>query len=129
MSSQAERAADGSHAARSLAPTDAEIEAWAAREHRRRQRWLSGPTPEQAAVSVRRERERVEAELGRSHNRGGSVYGAAWPVQRSLRAAQLVAEGAMSLLLHVSLRDVRRRLVQAGLDWEDELLQDTTRRR
>jgi hypothetical protein len=124
MTSQPEGSAGGSNVARSLAPTDAEIEAWAAREHMRRQRWLSGPTPEQAAVAASRERERVEAELWRAHNTCGSDFDPARLVQRSLRSAQLVAEGAMRLLLHMSLKDVRNRLVQAGLDWEEELFQD-----
>ncbi len=124
MTSQSQRATGGPHVARSLAPSDAEVEAWAARERERRQRWLSGPTPEQAAVAFSRERERVEAELGHAHSRRGSDFDAAWLVQRSLRSAQLAAEGAMNLLLHVSLKDVRKRLVQAGLDWEQELFQD-----
>jgi hypothetical protein len=124
MTSQPERSAGGSNVARSLAPTDAEIEAWAARERERRQRWLSGPTPEQAAVSVSRERERAKAELGRVHSTRGSDLNAAGLLQRSVRSAQLVAEGAVSLLLHVSLREVCKRLVQSGLDWENELFQE-----
>jgi hypothetical protein len=109
----------------SLTPSDAEIEAWAARERRRRQQWLSGPTPEQAAVSVSRERERVDAERGRTHRgRGSDDDDAVWLVRRSLRTAQLAAEGAMSLLWNVSLREVHQRLVQAGLEWEEELLHD-----
>lgn len=128
MTSEAERFAEGSDAGRSQAPTDAEIEAWAARERARRQQRLSGPTPEQAAVAMSRERERAEARLARAHATRGSDLDAGWLVQRSLRTALLAAEGAMSLLVNTSLRGVRERLTQAGLDWEEEL-RDPARRR
>jgi hypothetical protein len=125
MTFEAERSASGSDAAHSLAPSDAEIETWAARERKRRQQWLSGPTPEQAAVAASREREGIEADSGRADTMRGSDLDATWLVQRSMRTAQLAAEGAINLLLHVSLRGVRERLVQAGLDWEDEFHEPT----
>ena len=128
MTFQSERSASGTDPADSLAPSEAEIEAWAARERTRRQQWLSGPTPEQAAVAASREREGVEPDFVPAHRKHVSDMDAARLVQRSMRTAQLAAEGAMSLLLHVSLTDVRQRLVQAGLDWEEEF-QDPTHRR
>jgi hypothetical protein len=125
MTSQAEGSASGSDLAHSLAPSEAEIEAWAAHERKRRQQWLSGPTPEQAAVAASREREAIEADSGRAHTTRGSDIDATRLVQRSMRTAQLALEGAMNLLLHVSLRDARERLVQAGLDWEEEFQEPT----
>jgi len=103
-----------------VGPSDAEIEAWAVRERQRREQWLSGPTPEQAAVWAARERERRLGGLeGGRHKR--------WPglapslvLQRSVRNAQLAAEGSMSLLFRLSLKNALNRLVQAGRDWEEE---------
>jgi len=99
-----------------VGPSDAEIEAWAVRERQRREEWLSGPTPEQAAVWAAREREH---RLGGRHRR--------WPglapsliLRRSVRNAQLAAEGSMSLLFRLSVKDAVDRLVQAGRDWEEE---------
>ena len=103
MTSEAERSAEESDAGRTQAPSDAEIEAWAARERARRQQWLTGPTPEQAAVAMSRERELAEARLARGHATRGSDVDARWLVQRSLRTALLAAEGAMSLLANMSL--------------------------
>src|SRR3954447_19729544 len=128
MRSEAERSAEESDAGRLESPSDAEIEAWAARERARRQQWLSGPTPEQAAVAMSREREGAEARLARAHAKRGSALDAGRLVQHSLRTVLLATEGAMSLLANTSLRDVRERLTQAGLDWEEELRNPTGRR-
>ena len=100
---------------------DAEVEAWATRERERRQQWLRGPTLEQAAVAMLRERERRELEGGRANDTRHSDFDAARLIQRLVRTTQLAAEGAVSLLLHVSVRDVRDRLVDAGLEWEEGL--------
>ena len=120
MTVQPDRSANDVNEPDSLEPSDAEIEAWAARERHRRAQWLSGPTPEQAALSVIRERARHETALADTHHTRGSDFVAPRAVQRSLRTAQLAAEGAMSLLFQLSLRDVRDHLTRAGLEWEDE---------
>ena len=44
--------------ARSVEPTEAEIEAWAAAEKRRREAWLNGPTAEERAEYAQRVRQR-----------------------------------------------------------------------
>jgi hypothetical protein len=129
MTPNPEGSAGATDAARSLQPSDAEIEAWAARERERRQQWLAGPSPEQAAVAVGHERERGEAELGRAYERWDPEFDPARLAQRFLRTTQLVAEGAVSLLLHVSVRDVRERLVHAGLEWEEEFFDEPVPRR
>jgi hypothetical protein len=49
--------------------------------------------------------------------------------QQSLRTAQLAAEGAMHLLVRLSLRDALDDLVQAGRDWEDEFTRQPMPRR
>jgi hypothetical protein len=127
LTPQPEEPAAATDAAGSVEPSEAEIEAWAARERERRQQWLSGPTAEQAAVAVIRERERREPERVRAYDTWESDFDAARLLQRLLRTTQLVAEGTVSLLLHLSVRDVRKRLVQAGLDWEEELFEDPMR--
>ena len=79
-----------------LEPTDAEIEAWAEDERRRRQAWVQGPTPEERAAFARRERERRLADIEGSD---------AWFAERArtmgllTRKGQLAAEGAMSLFV------------------------------
>jgi len=113
----------------SLDPTDAEIEAWAERERQRRQQWLSGPTPEQAAVAAIYEHERGEPPIEQAYDTSDDDFDPSRVVQRLVRTTQLAAEGALSLLLHFSLSDVRERLVHAGLDWEEELFEEPTRRR
>jgi hypothetical protein len=53
-----------SGAALDFEPSDAEVEAWAARERERRQAWLRGPSEAQKAVWAERERERRRVEVG-----------------------------------------------------------------
>jgi len=129
LTPQPEEPAGAPDAAQSLEPSEAEIEAWAARERERRQQWLRGPTAEQAAVAVIRERERREPERVRAYDTWEADVDAARLVQRLLRTTQLVAEGTVSLLLRLSVRDVGKRLVQAGLDWEAELFEDPVSKR
>ena len=50
-------------------------------------------------------------------------------MQRYAREAQLAAEGALSMMFSLSVRDVFDQLVQAGRDWEDEYATRPTRRR
>jgi hypothetical protein len=107
----------------------AEIEAWASRERERRRQWLSGPTPEQAAVAIIGERDRQQPEHIDASEPWSSDIEARQLVRRLLRTTQLVVEGSVSLLLHLSLEDVRKRLVQAGLEWEEQSFEEPTQRR
>jgi hypothetical protein len=102
-----------------LDPSEAEIEEWVAHERQRREVWLNGRTAEEKTAWVRRERERRtlerEGDFVRSHVRGS------WGLlPRPLREMQLAAEGAVSLLLHMSPRRALDRLVRAGREWEEE---------
>jgi hypothetical protein len=47
-----------------LEPGEAEVDAWAERERRRREGWLGGPTAEERAAWIQAERERRLASLG-----------------------------------------------------------------
>ena len=91
-------------------PTDAEIEAWAERERRRRQQWAQGPTPEQAALWATLEHERRRA-------RRGGTRGGLPSMRRSLA---LCAAGGLRLLLTTSVHDVLEYLVEEGLEWEEQ---------
>jgi hypothetical protein len=108
-----------------LEPTDAEIEAWAEEERRRRQSWLQGPTPDERAAYARRERERRLAEIEGSD---------AWFAERArtmgllTRKGQLAAEGAMSLFMKWSRHTIDV-LVDAGREWEEEFGRPRRRRR
>ena len=102
-----------------LDPSDAEIEEWAANERQRRKAWLYGPTAEERTAWARRERERRMLERDGNVVRG-RVPDAWGLLPRPLREMQLAAEGAMSLLLHLSPRRAFDRLVRAGREWEAE---------
>ena len=62
-----------------------------------------------------------ESSLRSASERGGAAstdlvtLGKQWT-----RTSQLVCEGALSLLLSTSVRDVWDGLVRAGIEWEDE---------
>ena len=62
---------------------------WAARERERRQQWLSGPSAEQAAVALIREREHPEPERVRAYDTWESDFDAARLLQRLLRTVGL----------------------------------------
>ncbi|HET6317480.1 MAG TPA: hypothetical protein VFG86_13550 [Chloroflexota bacterium] len=122
--------AHGPDDALSVEPTQAEIERWAAEERERREAWLRGPTDAQKAAWAARERAR------RSGEHRGTQIRLPTPSQETLRSAQyamreaqLAAEGAMSLLFRVSIRDVFDQLVRAGRDWENEYTDRPVRRR
>ena len=117
-----------------LEPSEAEADAWAARERQRREGWLSGPTAAERAAWIQGERER---RLGRLRPQPpAEVASLARLAQRSVREAQLAAEGAASLLwsglvaegpvgfpLGLARRWSRRGmevLVRAGREWEAE---------
>jgi len=112
--------------AEALEPTQAEIDAWVARERERRQAWLDGPTPEEREAYALRLRQRRladtfdegEAMLTDSVRRG----------MRLGREGQLAAEGAVALLYRYSRRTLAE-LVRAGREWEEETSLPIRRRR
>jgi hypothetical protein len=110
----------------SLEPTQAEIDAWVAKERERRQAWLNGPTPEERdAYALRLRQRRVadtfdegEAMLTDSVRRGMHLG----------REGQLAAEGAVALLYRYSRRTLAE-LIRAGREWEEETSLPIRRRR
>src|SRR5262249_44338374 len=124
----------------SLGPGEAEVDAGAERERRRREGWLSGPTADERAAWTQRERERRLGHYAAAPADGAAELGLS--AQRALREAQLAAEGAMHLFwkgmaaegpvgypMGLFRRWSRRGLdvlVSAGRDWEEA--QDRPRR-
>ena len=112
--------------AEGVEPTQAEIDAWVAKERERRQAWLNGPTPEEREAYALRLRQRRladtfdegEAMLTDSVRRG----------MRLGREGQLAAEGAVALLYRYSRRTIAE-LVRAGREWEEETSLPIRRRR
>jgi len=112
--------------AEGLEPTQAEIDAWVAKERERRRAWLNGPTPEEREAYALRLRQRRladtfdegEAMLTDSVRRG----------MRLGREGQLAAEGAVALLYRFSRRTYAE-LVRAGREWEEETSLPRRRRR
>lgn len=100
-----------------LEPSEAEVEEWVAAEHRRRETWLSGPTVDEKEAWANRERERRLAE--RTGVMDSTVLDPARTAQQCVRGAQLVTEGAFSLVWNW-WRHRLDALVQAGREWEDE---------
>ena len=92
-----------------LEPTQAEIDAWAAQEKKRREAWLNGPSPEERADYARRLRQR---RLADAFDEGEAR----------------VAEGAMTLFYRWSRRTFAE-LVRAGREWEEETSLPNRRRR
>ena len=109
-----------------LEPTQAEIDAWVAKERERRQAWLNGPSEEEREAYALRLRQRRladtfdegEAMLTDSVKRG----------MRLGREGQLAAEGAVALLYRFSRRTFAE-LVRAGREWEEETSLPRRRRR
>lgn len=109
-----------------LEPTQAEIDAWVAKERARRQAWLNGPSPEEReAYALRLRQRRIadtfdegEAMLTDSVRRG----------MRLGREGQLAAEGAVALLYRYSRRTLAE-LIRAGREWEEETSLPIRRRR
>jgi hypothetical protein len=109
-----------------LEPTQAEIDAWAAQEKRRREQWLNGPSPEERADYARRLRQRRLADAfdeGEARVADGVRLGV-----RYGRETQLAAEGAMTLVYRWSRRTFAD-LVRAGREWEEETSLPNRRRR
>jgi hypothetical protein len=126
-----------------LEPSEAEVEEWAERERQQRQGWLGGPTAEERAAWIQQERERRLASL--TPEPANEATGLARRAQRTLREAQLAAEGAMRLvwkgveaegpvrfpvgLLRKWSRQGMAVLVRAGQEWEEEMTQPGRGRR
>ena len=108
-------------------PSDAEVQAWAEQERQRRAAWLEGPTQDQKVAWARRERERRLADdLGAAQPHHTLIE----PVrmtQRLVREAQLISEGAFSLMWKWSQRGLDV-LVREGRAWEEEYAPRRTRR-
>ena len=109
-----------------LEPTQAEIDAWAASEKKRREAWLNGPSAEERADYARRvSRRRLADAFDEGENRieegvrQGVHYG---------REAQLAAEGAMAVTYRWARRTLTD-LVRAGREWEEETALPNRRRR
>jgi hypothetical protein len=110
----------------SVEPTEAEIDDWAARERRRREQWLSGPTAEERAQYAQRVRQRRLAETfdeGEARISEGVRMGV-----RAGRETQLAAEGALNVLYRWSRRTFAE-LVRAGREWEEDTSLPNRRRR
>jgi hypothetical protein len=115
-----------------LGPSDAEVNAWAEQERERREAWLRGPTQAQKSDWAAREHTRRLAEQSGRKIAVPRLAPGESPIflmQRYAREAQLAAEGAMSMMLNLSVRDVVDQLVQAGRDWEEEYTSRPVRRR
>jgi hypothetical protein len=109
-----------------LEPSEAEIEEWAARERRRREAWLKGPTDEERRAYAHGLRQRRLAEaFDEGEQRLGDV---ARTGVRMGRETQLAAEGAMRLFYRWSRRTFAE-LVEAGREWEEETSLPVRRRR
>jgi hypothetical protein len=107
-------------------PTEAEIDAWAARERQRRESWLKGPTDEERAAYAESLRERRLAEaFDEGERRIGDV---ARMGVRMGRETQLAAEGAVRIFYRWSRRTFDE-LVEAGREWEEETSLPVRRRR
>jgi hypothetical protein len=107
-------------------PTQAEIDEWAARERRRREEWVSGPTAEEREAYALRLRQR---RLADTFDEGEAML--AETVRRGMRLgrdSQLAAEGAVALAYRFSRRTFAE-LVRAGREWEEETSLPTVRRR
>ena len=109
-----------------LEPTQAEIDAWVAKERERRQAWLNGPSAEEREAYALRLRQRRLADTfdeGEAKLTDGVRRG-----MRLGREGQLAAEGAAALLYRYSRRTFAE-LVRAGREWEEETSLPRRRRR
>jgi hypothetical protein len=120
----ADDAAD--EASPALEPSEAEIDAWAAREKARRAAWVAGPNADERQAYARHVRQRRLAEAFddgefrlQESMRLGLHYG---------REAQLATEGAMAVLFRWSRRTFAD-LVKAGREWEEDTALPRARRR
>ena len=119
-------AAAGDDGSAATEPTQAEIDAWAARERQRREAWVNGPTDEERAEYAQHLRHR---RLASTFDEGEArIADTVRMGVRVGRESQLAAEGALSLLYRYSRRTFAE-LVRAGREWEEETSLPTRRRR
>lgn len=106
-------------------PTDDEVEAWAERERRRRQKWAEGPTEEEKMAWALREHRRRSARAGDSDKPADSGERR---MRRASREAELAAVGAWDLFMEFPWR-VWDTLVDEGREREAEAFSARRRRR
>jgi hypothetical protein len=117
---------DGADKPDALEPTQAEIDAWVARERARRQAWLDGPTEEERSAYANRLRHRRLADaFDEGENR---IHEGVRTGVKVGREGQLAVEGAMTLFYRWSRRTMAE-LVRAGREWEEETSLPNRRRR
>jgi len=109
-----------------MEPTQAEIDAWAARERKRREEWLRGPTDEERTAYAQSLRQRRLAETFDEGER--KIGDVARMGVRMGRETQLAAEGAVRIFYRWSRRTFDE-LVEAGREWEEETSLPVRRRR
>ena len=92
-------------------PTQAEIDAWAASEKKRREAWLNGPSDEERAEYAQHLRQR---RLASTFDKGEArITDSVRMGVRYTRETQLAAEGARALLYRLSRRTFAE-FVRAG---------------
>jgi hypothetical protein len=109
-----------------MEPTQAEIDAWAAQERKRREAWVKGPTDDERQAYAKRLRQRRLSNAfdeGESRIEDGVRMGLHYG-----RETQLAAEGAVNLLYRWSRRTFTE-LVRAGREWEEDTSLPNRRRR
>jgi hypothetical protein len=106
-------------------PTEAEIDAWAEGERKRREAWLSGPTAAEREAYAERQRERRHAEGSSAAARAAEL---AREGGRHMRESQLAAEGAVLMMTRWSRRAFAE-LMRAGREWEEEAIRPDAKRR
>jgi hypothetical protein len=99
-----------------FAVSDAEVEAWAERERRRRAEWAEGPTEEEKRAYARRVRWQ-RGGSGRDHRK--DVYEGRRVVHRLRRDTALAMIGLGALLAEAPYQLIGGAL-RAGREWEDE---------
>ena len=128
MSDMTGKAADAAAGSESSVPepTQAEIDAWAASEKKRREAWLNGPSDQERAEYAQYLRQR---RLASTFDKGEArITDTVRMGVRYTRETQLAAEGAVALLYRYSRRTFSE-LVRAGREWEEETSLPTRRRR
>ncbi len=109
-----------------MEPSQAEIDAWAARERKRREEWLRGPTDEERTAYAQSLRQRRLAETFDEGER--KIGDVARMGVRMGRESQLAAEGAVRVFYRWTRRTFDE-LVEAGREWEEETSLPVRRRR
>src|SRR5262245_10519099 len=107
------------------AVSDADVEAWAEGERKRRARWAEGPTEEEKKSYARREYRR-RGLTGRSRHDDASEGRRV--VERVQRDSVLALLGVATLVAEAPYRLIGS-FVRAGREWEDEFHAPPRRRR